>query len=613
MKLNKRKAFTIAELVIVIAVIVILVMVLVPGLIENTRDSKAIQAANNAYTNYLIENNDTMVEYMLYDADGRWVALHNGVAVGVYENKEDALKEMIGDNADPSKLIVNGMLLVYSEESVKDNLVEENIKDNTGEASANDNLVEENTKDNHGEDSTKDNPGEENVKDNLAGKKISFMGDSISTFEGWSNNSVYNYTLGDNRVYYGSSASHVYQNLISVSDTWWMKTVNKLRLDFYVNNSYSGSRVTSGGTHPNETGSGDRAMNLHNSEDPDIIVIYMGTNDYQEQVSLVAFARDYAKMVEKIKKRYPNADIYLCTLHNYDYVTAGKSIAPSSYNEKIKSIAATYDCNIVDFYNGTGVTPDNIEYYTVDLLIDKNDRSLVHPNASGMGKMYECLKKALAKNYKIQEASKKSYTVTLNSDKSVIVGKYSSVVTEGNVFEVALASNMATFTVTMGGNRIDCYDRKNGKVIIPYVTGNIVITATPFEWVQYLNKLPSKFDSTTNLYAEDLITRQGFYDLSNKWVERTDLIAAIFPVSEGMRLQSSSFVHVSGANKGTVISWFMADGTQRGVKAEYVYEQQTNNGYVVVPEGAVAVCMVWRKNCTTDACASNYMYITMPN
>ncbi len=585
-KLHNRKAFTIVELVIVIAVIAILATVLVPtfgNVINNAKDSAAKQEAKNAYTNYLIENNDATSEYMIYDADGRFVALHNGAAVGVYESKEEALIDLIGEGYDANKLVAtnNSKLFVYS-----------------GDA-----YLPENPMD----------------KELLTGKTISFMGDSISTFEGWSNNAAYNSTLADNRVMYNKSGSPEYQNLVSVDETWWKKTVDKLGLELCVNNSYSGSRVTSGGNFPSETGCGDRAINLHNDNtgvNPDIIVIYMGTNDYQQiggTMTVDKFAEDYTLMVQKIKDKYPNADVYLCTLHHYDNVKAGKAIAPSAYNAKIESIAADYDCNVVDFYNGTSVTPDNLEYYTVDLMIDSADISLVHPNASGMAKMYECVKDALAKNYKIEEAEKKSYTVTVDTNQSITVGEHPSMVTEGDAFEVTLVSNAVTFTVTMGGNIIDCYDRENGKIIVPYVTGDIVITAKPYEWVQYLNELPTKFDSTTNLYSNDYITRQGYYDLSNKWIERTDLIAAILPVSGGMKLQSSSFVHVSGENKGTVISWFMEDGTQCGVSAAYVYEQQTNNGYVTVPEGVIAVCMVWRSTCTEEVCQNNYMYIIIPN
>ncbi len=55
-KLNKKKGFTIVELVIVIAVIAILAAVLIPtfsGVIEKAQINSAMQAARNEYTEYL--------------------------------------------------------------------------------------------------------------------------------------------------------------------------------------------------------------------------------------------------------------------------------------------------------------------------------------------------------------------------------------------------------------------------------------------------------------------------------------------------------------------------------------------------------------------------------
>jgi hypothetical protein len=245
------------------------------------------------------------------------------------------------------------------------------------------------------------------------------------------------------------------------------------------------------------------------------------------------------------------------------------------------------------------------------LLIDRNDISLVHPNASGMAKMYECLKAVLAQNYKLEETPKDSYAVTVEGNEAF---EGPSVVTEGDVFEVKL-TNALNVTVTMSGNPIDCYDRSNGKIIIPYVTGNIVITVKLPEWMEYLNELPTEFDSATNLFKlEGIKLRVGFYNANNIWdPQRKDVISAIFAVSQGMQIQSSSFVHTDGTYKGTIITWFMQDGSMQTVKQEYVYEQQTTIGYVTVPEGVVAVSMVWRTTCAEETCKNNYMYIALPD
>ena len=90
---NKRNAFTIVELVIVIAVIAILATVLVPtfgDVISSAKESAAKQGAKNAYTKYLVENNGSAPEVLVYKhANGKVVALENGAAVNVYDTEAE--------------------------------------------------------------------------------------------------------------------------------------------------------------------------------------------------------------------------------------------------------------------------------------------------------------------------------------------------------------------------------------------------------------------------------------------------------------------------------------------------------------------------------------------
>lgn len=238
------------------------------------------------------------------------------------------------------------------------------------------------------------------TKANIEGKYISFMGDSITTYSGWSNNTSYNSTIGSNVVWYNSD------RLSSVNFTWWKKTIDKLDLKLCVNNSWSGSQVTTT-QGENAAACMSRAENLHNDNKtitPDIIVVYIGINDFNRGITLgsfdgvsdiydsstktytgdlTEFADAYATMVHKIVSTYKKADVYLCTLVNYN-------TALTSWNAEIEKIANAFDCNVVDFYNETGINSSNKGTYTLDTL---------HPNQSGMSKMSACLIASLQENY----------------------------------------------------------------------------------------------------------------------------------------------------------------------------------------------------------------------
>ena len=238
------------------------------------------------------------------------------------------------------------------------------------------------------------------IEKTLSGKYISFMGDSITTYRGVSNSKNYNSTIGNNAVFYPMGTVQ------NGNLTWWKKAVDNLDLELCVNNSWSGSCVT--GTD-SSSACMIRAQNLHNDKKniyPDIIVIYMGINDYNGRATLGnflgvnsiynetskkyigdsnIFAHAYAMMVHKIKIAYPNADIYLCTLEQYNTTDI------PLWNNVIKEIAGVFDCNIVDFYNDTPINATNLATYTID--------GSLHPNEAGFTEMYKCLRASLEENY----------------------------------------------------------------------------------------------------------------------------------------------------------------------------------------------------------------------
>ena len=89
MKKMNKKGFTIVELVIVIAVIAILAAVMIPtfgGIIDKANASKALQNAQNAYKNALIEvMADGVIDEPTYSDDTYTYTFTNGVLTGVVE------------------------------------------------------------------------------------------------------------------------------------------------------------------------------------------------------------------------------------------------------------------------------------------------------------------------------------------------------------------------------------------------------------------------------------------------------------------------------------------------------------------------------------------------
>ena len=91
---RQRRAFTVVEIVIVIAVIAILATMLVPaleGVTQKPDYTREIRAAKNAYSNYVIQSNGHTVTFAVYRADDCFVAIRNGAVVGVYETADEAL------------------------------------------------------------------------------------------------------------------------------------------------------------------------------------------------------------------------------------------------------------------------------------------------------------------------------------------------------------------------------------------------------------------------------------------------------------------------------------------------------------------------------------------
>ncbi len=240
------------------------------------------------------------------------------------------------------------------------------------------------------------------LREILSGKKLSILGASICTFHGVSNSTEVNDTLGSNVIWYTADKG------LSRADTWWQQAADLTGMEVLVSNAWSGSMVTSVAGHTT------RPVNLHDNTldnnpgglpiDPDVIVVSFGLNDVGNNKTCnltfdaAFFARieadgftgstfdeAYARMLYNMKQRYPDADIFCCTL---SVTKKGDAAKLEKYNAAIKALAEHYGCTVVDVFN-TALSTDY-----ASLTIDS-----IHPNAQGMDVKTDAFVAAMIERY----------------------------------------------------------------------------------------------------------------------------------------------------------------------------------------------------------------------
>ena len=262
---------------------------------------------------------------------------------------------------------------------------------------------------------------EEKVKSKIAGKNISILGDSISTFclggDSWSNNQEYNTTIAGNDVWYNSQ-----QRLKSVDDTYWKIIIDRFSLNLVVNNSYSGNLMmdsawgNAGFIRAEELHANTDGMNPKGTK-PDIIIIYLGTNDYDlnrhigtaddidtnnyvmddegkfQSYRVKSFIDAYAYAIYKINCLYDEPDIFVITLLPNGMMP--ESIVPGlrgKYNDAIKYMSQLYsNVTVVDLDADSQISTENYYKYYADRCL--------HPNEEGMKSIADAVFKAFERRY----------------------------------------------------------------------------------------------------------------------------------------------------------------------------------------------------------------------
>ncbi|MBO5287247.1 MAG: hypothetical protein J6B34_03900 [Clostridia bacterium] len=225
------------------------------------------------------------------------------------------------------------------------------------------------------------------MKEKYQNKLFSILGDSISTLSGYSEPDDASFYEGVNKLQ---------ADVLAPEDTWWGQVIEYLRGTLLVNNSFSGSMVCKHRSCiiPSYGCSDERTSSLSRKGiSPDIIMVFMGTNDWgcgarltpareEENNDISIFSVAYEDMLKKLKRNYPNAEIWCFTIPvsnykkakgiDFPYCYGGNHI--EEYCKIIRACASKHSCRIIDLY------ASEVLYDTIDGF---------HPDKEGM--------KALAK------------------------------------------------------------------------------------------------------------------------------------------------------------------------------------------------------------------------
>ena len=253
---------------------------------------------------------------------------------------------------------------------------------------------------------------ERNPSSPLEGKWLSIIGDSISTFEGWSNIAPGSTSAA---VYYPNSG--VASPILDVNQTYWKKLIDRTGMNLLVNNSWSGSHCAGSGGSSVVSQTNDRCHQLHKTIDgtvvnPDYILINIGTNDFDHDYEMGTwngrgvlfpanptttspntFREAYAVMLYRLRQYYPLAKVFCCTIpcgnneggEGLNEIN-GTGYTLSEWNDAIREVATAFGVKVIEMATA------GMDYYTLATLYGDGR---VHPSEAGMERMYEIIRPAM--------------------------------------------------------------------------------------------------------------------------------------------------------------------------------------------------------------------------
>jgi hypothetical protein len=221
----------------------------------------------------------------------------------------------------------------------------------------------------------------------LNGKCMAIVGDSTSTYSG--------YIPTGWRSYYPQDT------ITNSSYTYWSQVAEFFGMTVQ-NCSYSASYATGDSTQTEVSESHEQgecagcsevriASLTRDNKTPDIVLVFLGANDYNYGKSLGSwtehsaipsegtignFSSAYALMLHKIKTALPNARIFCCTILQRSFNFPEKTSSVKDFNDVIKRMADIFGCDVIDTY-ACGISRYNLSTYTQDSHANREGHKLI--------------------------------------------------------------------------------------------------------------------------------------------------------------------------------------------------------------------------------------------
>ena len=212
----------------------------------------------------------------------------------------------------------------------------------------------------------------------LKNKKLSILGDSVSTYKGVSNDASANATLYYNPYYYKGG--------MPLEKTYWSLVMREFGMTLCVNNSWSSGNL-SGRDNPDSGVNRAHHLSRDDGTKPDLIIVFMGINDLGRGIPTEVFAADYERTLLTIRDRHPEAKVCCINIPDRDPILKKRA---EEFNERIaEAVKTAGDGFFVADLFGSRLNNDFYYINTMDGL---------HPDEDGMREIAAVVIDAIRKN-----------------------------------------------------------------------------------------------------------------------------------------------------------------------------------------------------------------------